>query len=175
MESGTRSSEGSVRYEGAASVLPLEGNDVAQILVNDHQVIKRLLTGLAGVQQTAPRRSTLEQLKAALTIHNAMEENLIYPALASAAGKKHESQKLYKETAEADVLVFELDTMLKTGDESAFEATAKKLQAAVLEHIDDEENTMIPELRKHATPEQQELLARSVREFRSGISVRPAG
>ena len=171
MEPTVRSTEGSVRFEGGGGVLPTVGGDTAQIVINDHEVIKRLLGELTAAQQTTLRRTALEQLKAALTIHNAMEENLIYPALQSVAGKKHEAQKLYHETAAADVLVFELDTMLKTGDESTSEATAKSLQGAILEHIDDEESKMLPDLEKHATSDQQQLLTRSVREFRSKIAV----
>lgn len=151
------------------SALPVRGNDAIEILTNDHQTIKSLLSALTQATQPDRRKETLEQLKGALTIHNATEENLLYPALQVVAGKKSESQKLYHETAEADVLVFELDTMLKEGDDSGFSKTAEKLQSAVLEHIDDEENSAFPHLQKNAEPEQAQMLTQSVREFRSSI------
>ena len=151
------------------SALPVRGNDAIEILTNDHQTIKSLLSALTQATQPDRRKETLEQLKGALTIHNATEENLLYPALQVVAGKKSESQKLYHETAEADVLVFELDTMLKEGDDSGFSKTAEKLQSAVLEHIDDEESSAFPHLQKNAEPEQAQMLTQSVREFRSSM------
>lgn len=155
--------------QGDVGVLPVRGNDAIEILENDHQTIKALLATLAQPAQREQRKETLDQLKAVLTIHNATEENLIYPALNKVAGKKSEAQKLYHETGEADVLVFELDTMLKEGQDSDFTSKAQKLQEAVLEHIEDEEGSAFPHLREHASPEQARSLSDSVREFRGAI------
>ena len=149
------------------SELPMRGNDAIQILTNDHQTIKSLLSSLTQGTGMDGRRQTLERLKAALTIHNATEENLLYPALQVVAGKKSESQKLYHETAAADVLVFELDTMLKEGDDSGFTKKADKLQASILEHIEDEEQKAFKELQEKAEPQQAQMLTQSVREFRA--------
>ncbi len=155
------------------SPLPVRGNDAIEILTNDHEIIKSLLTGLTQATQTAQRKDALEQLKAALTIHNATEENLVYPALEKVAGKKSESQHLYHETAAADVLVFELDVMLKEGNDSNFSAKAGKLREAILEHIEDEEGSAFADLQKHAQPQQAQMLTNSVREFRSALRFNP--
>jgi len=165
---GTSSSVPTVSGEFEA-----RGGDAVEILVNDHTNIKALLQQLTQTHDDAMRIRTLEQLKGLLTVHNATEENLVYPALALVAGKKSESLHLYHETAAADMLVFELDTMLKEGDTSKFEATAKSLQKAVLEHIDDEEQKAFPHLQKHAEPQQAQLLTQSVREFRSSLTYKP--
>jgi hemerythrin superfamily protein len=155
--------------------LPARGNDAIEILINDHNVVKSLLTQLTQARETTQRQSALEQLKAALTVHNATEENLVYPALDKVAGKKWESQRLYHESAEADVLIFELDTMLKEGDEGEFARRSEKLRDAILEHIDDEENSAFPHLRENADPRQAQMLTESVREFRSALRFAPSG
>ena len=144
----------------------VQGGNAIEILLNDHTTIKQLLTRLVQSQETQQRTQVLEQLKGILTLHNAVEENLVYPALNKVAHKKSESMKLYNETAEADVLLFELDTMLKTGATEEFEAKAKKFQGAVLEHIEDEEEKAFPHLRDGADPSQQAMLTKSVHEFR---------
>jgi len=151
------------------SPLPVRGKDAVEILLNDHTVLRDMLTRLTQATQTQQRQQVMEQLKGALTIHNATEENLVYPALREVAGKKAESQHLYQETAEADVLVFQLDTMLKEGNDTEFDTTARKLQDAVLEHMDDEENKAFPQLQKGAEPQQTQMLTDSVREFRSAF------
>src|ERR1035441_10701631 len=85
--------------------LAARGSDAIEILVNDHQVIKGLLTQLtSGAIET--RKDTLDQLKGVLTIHNATEENLVYPALAVVGGNKSDSEQLFHETAAADTAVF---------------------------------------------------------------------
>lgn len=143
-----------------------QGGDAIEILLNDHTTIKQLLARLVQARETQQRSQVLEQLKGLLTLHNAVEEALVYPALNAIAHKKSESMKLYNETAEADVLLFEIDTMLKTGAAEEVEAKVKKFQEAVLEHIQDEEEKAFPHLRNGADSSQQEMLTQSVREFR---------
>jgi hemerythrin superfamily protein len=151
--------------------LPTKGGDAVEILMNDHKLIKGLLERLTSAVDNAERKSALEELKAALTIHNATEENLVYPAIERIARKKAEAQHLYHETAEADVVVFELDSMLKEGrgEEDAFAVTAEKLRGAVLEHIEDEEKKAFVHLRDGADEEQTESLTHSVKQFRSAL------
>ncbi|HET7815599.1 MAG TPA: hemerythrin domain-containing protein [Candidatus Baltobacteraceae bacterium] len=142
--------------------------DAVQELINEHQTIKGLLERLESSTGTEAT-SILEQLKGILTVHNAVEENLVYPALRVVANKKSESLKLYGETAEADTLIFEIDTMLKEGATAEFSKRVKKLHAAVLEHIDDEESKAFKHLQDNAEPAQTQQLNESVREFRSKL------
>ena len=149
--------------------LPVRGEDAVEILLNDHEVLRQMLQQLTQTSKASQRKQTLEELKGALTIHNATEENLVYPALREIARKKAESQHLYQETSEADVLVFQLDTLLKEGEDDAFTETAEKLQAAILEHMDDEENSAFPHLREKAEADQAEMLTDAVRQFRGAL------
>jgi hemerythrin superfamily protein len=145
------------------------GLDALDILMNDHVAIKGLVTDLAGATDSARRKDIFAQLKAVLTIHNATEENLVYPALQMVAGEKQESEELYRETGVADVAVFELDAMLQNGEESDFGAKAMKLRDAVFAHIEGEETNAFPHLREKASPEQTEALTQAVRDFRGAF------
>lgn len=150
------------------TLLPVRGNDAVEILLNDHQVIKTLLRELT--EATGPQREqVLEQLKGVLTIHNATEESLVYPALNKVAGSKLESQHLYHETAEADTMLFELDSMLKERDQSDFAARAQKFADAVRHHIEEEEQKAFPRLQENADARHSELLAQSVKTFRKSL------
>lgn len=137
-------------------------------------MIKGILNDLAAAKDSQSRKQILEKAKPVLTVHNATEENLVYPALQKIAGQKRESEHLYQETAQADVLVFELDIMLKTGDDASFVETAEKLRDAVFEHIEDEETTAFPELQEKASVEQSESLTGAVREFRATLGSQPS-
>jgi hemerythrin superfamily protein len=151
------------------SQLPVRGNDAVEILINDHESVRGMLDMFTRAESTQDRRALLEQLKAALTIHNATEENLVYPAIAKVAGKKAEASKLYHETAEADMLIFEIDTMLKEGEDKNFATQAEKLQGAILEHMEDEEEKAFPHLQEKAEPQQAQMLTDSIREFRNAF------
>ena len=156
------------------SLLPVRGDDAVEILENDHEVIKELLTKLT-TATNSKRAEVLELLKGVLTIHNATEENLVYPAIQKVAGSKLESQHLYHETAEADVLFFELDGLLKEGNDEEFARKALKFQEAVLHHIDEEENKAFPRLEENADPQNAANLASSMREFRSSLHFETKG
>ncbi len=156
-----------------ANLLPLRGSSVHEILENDHEIIKGLLTSLTRAAGTEQRVQILERLKGALTIHNAMEESLIYPALDKVAGHKFETLKLYNETASADILVFQIDTLLKEGDDAKFADKAEKLQSAVFKHIEAEEESALPHLEKGADSDQSQMLLESVREFRGALRFTP--
>ena len=151
-----------------STLLPARGNNAVEILENDHQVIKGLLNELVSASHSQ-RSSVIKKLVGVLTIHNATEENLVYPAINKVAGSKVESQHLYHETADADVALFELDSMLKEGDDTEFEAQAKRFQEAVLHHIDEEEHKAFPRLNENADAAHSEMLAESVRQFRHAL------
>jgi hemerythrin superfamily protein len=150
------------------TILPVRGDDAVEILRNDHQVIKSLLTELTS-EPPQERKRVFDQLVGVLTIHNATEENLVYPAINKLGGSKEESQHLYHETADADVLAFELDALLKAGDVSQFNVKAEKFQEAVLAHIEEEENNALPRLLEIGDPRKVEELAEAVRTFRKSL------
>jgi hemerythrin superfamily protein len=151
--------------------LPARGGDAVEILIADHEVIKKLLDQLVDATTPARRKSTLEQLKGVLTIHNATEENLVYPALAVIAHRKMQSHHLYHETADADVLVFKIDQALQSAEDVDFQKLAFEFRDAVLEHIEDEENSAFPKLQEHAEPAEMKSLTKNVRDFRGKIHV----
>jgi hemerythrin superfamily protein len=150
------------------TLLPARGNDAVEILTNDHDVIKTLLNDLTTADGSR-RREVVEQLVGVLTLHNATEENLVYPAIDKLAGSKLESQHLYHETAEADTLLFELDSMLKERDDSRFADKAEKFADAVRHHIEEEEGKAFPRLRENTDSKSRMLLAESVKKFRNSL------
>jgi hemerythrin superfamily protein len=147
----------------------VNGTTAFSILLNDHHIIKRLLAQLTQVDEPLAATQTLEQLRAALTIHNATEENVIYPAISQVAGKHMTSQHLYHETAAADMLMFEIDELLRQGDLAKMRIKAETLQAAVTDHIQDEEESAFPVLQRHCNAEQAKALTESVQKMRSSF------
>jgi hemerythrin superfamily protein len=149
------------------------GLDALDILMNDHASIKGLLTDLVNATENERRKDILAQLKGVLVIHNATEENLVYPALAKIAGDQPAAEELHRETGVADVAIFELDALLQAGEEPDFGDKVVTLRDAVLAHIETEETTAFPHLREKATPEEGEALTQAVRDFRNALRFEP--
>ena len=147
------------------------GNDAVEILENDHRRIKELLAQLVEASGDDARTGVLDELKALLTVHNASEENLIYPAVRVLAKRRSESETLYHQQDEAKVAVWELDMLAE--DDRDFEARATKLQAAVHAHIAKEEETEFPKLREAAGEEAMEELTAALRELRGALHFNP--
>jgi hemerythrin superfamily protein len=150
------------------TLLPARGDDAVEILLNDHRVIRGLLDEL-GETAKGKLNDILECLKGVLTIHNATEENLIYPALNKAAGSRLEAQHLYHETAEADTLMFEISTALAEGDEEELSARIQSFVDAVRHHMDEEERKALPRLRENVEAPDRKRLTDSVKKFRSAM------
>ncbi len=143
--------------------VPTVGNDAIEILINDHQRIKQLLSELTDGSR-AQRSAVLQTLKETLTVHNATEETLVYPAIRELAGRKMHATELYHETSEADVMLWKLSMMPPDGDE--FGATAAQARAAIEKHIGSEEDSEFAKLRDSADSAQQLKLASEVKKFR---------
>src|SRR5579862_5416937 len=107
--------------EIATIPLPVHGPTIVEILKHDHQVIARLLADLTTAKTTESRGHALISLRAALVVHNSTEELFVYPALATIARRKADSQHLYHDTAAANVLMFDLEVSLQNGNDSEFD------------------------------------------------------
>ena len=156
------------------TIAPAQGATAVDILVNDHRTIKDLLRTLVENTSRESRMQCLKELQGVLTVHNATEENLIYPALNKIGKKMFESLHLYYETANADITAFEIDTMLKEGaDDDKIQAKVEKFRDAILEHIDDEESKAFPHLQDAADAAETQQLNQAVQAFRGSISFEP--
>jgi hemerythrin superfamily protein len=158
----------------AAEKLASETGDAFAALDRDHEVIKNLLAELVQPGDRRLRRTMLNRLKTALAIHNATEESLIYPATRVLAGRKDRSDRLYRETAEADVLLFEIDSLREHLDDPHFDESATKRRDAIVAHIDDEEATVFPDLMERLGADGCKRLSQSVREFRGSFEPHPS-
>jgi hemerythrin superfamily protein len=137
-------------------------------LVHDHQVIRGYLDTLRR-GNLGDDRPTLEALKKLLALHNAIEENLVYPALAKLVGREDQAMELFHETAEADLLVFTLSQAAEQDDETAFKATLTDLIAAISDHVELEETRAFPALQA-APPGVQQHLANQILQFKTAVT-----
>lgn len=134
-------------------------------LKHDHRAIETLLERLVS-GSPGMRLSTLEELKKVLAMHNAIEENLVYPALAEVAARREEAMELFHETAEANLLVFAAQRALDARDDATFVSSVTQLRRAVLGHIRTEEDDAFP-LLSRAPAAEVKALGTQILQFRN--------
>jgi len=149
-------------------------SDAFAVLKHDHEVVKNLLSELVQPGDRTLRRTMLNRLKAALAVHNATEESLIYPATQVLAGDKERSERLYRQTAEADVLLFEIDALREDRDDPAFDEKVAKVRDAIVAHMDEEETAVFPQLMERLGVDGCKRLSQSMREFRGAFEPHPS-
>jgi hemerythrin superfamily protein len=126
------------------------------LLVNEHFAVKQLLTQLP-TTTGSERVQLLEAIKNALIVHNASEENVIYPAIKYLADRPQHANTLYHQQDDAQVLVWELTQLVANDD--LFVQKAEKLRDAILAHVQQEEEHEFPRLQELPADAQARLNA----------------
>jgi hemerythrin-like domain-containing protein len=116
--------------------------DALALLERDHRRMEELLKqGEDTTAQAVQRRSELlETITRELTVHEMLEEKILYPALKAHPEGKDLALEGYQEHHVADVLMKELHEMPR--DDERWGAKFKVLQENLEHHIDEEEGPM---------------------------------
>jgi hemerythrin-like domain-containing protein len=118
-------------------------NDPIALLKHDHREAAAMLKTLADSKPGATRRKTTQKLVAALTLHMAIEEELIYPLIEQRIGKDEEQEAETEHTLARDGL----SKMTELVDEGGFGAAVAMVTAGIRHHVKEEETELFPELK----------------------------
>ncbi|SAK47934.1 hemerythrin domain-containing protein [Caballeronia ptereochthonis] len=124
--------------------------DALDILEADHRAVEQLFDAFdRAPHDDLERKATLVQRACELlSIHSIVEEELLYPAARQALGgaKVIDVDEAYVEHFLVKTLI-EKFANLKAGD-AGFDATFTVLKENVTHHVEEEESTLFPEVRK---------------------------
>ena len=118
-------------------------NDPIAILKKDHREAAALLKQLADSKPSATRRKTTETLVAALPLHMAIEEKLVYPLIEKRIGKDEEKEAEVEHGLARDGLA----KMTELVDVGGFGAAVAMVTAGIRHHVKEEETELFPELK----------------------------
>ncbi len=122
--------------EGDASV------DLFEMLKTDHRRVQELFSKFEKADKHA-RSSIAEEALAALEVHAAIEEELVYPAIAEIVEEEELVDEAKEEHHVAKLLIKELHK-IGAGDEK-FPTKFKVLGEIVRHHIEEEEGEIFPQ------------------------------
>ena len=175
-QKGTRTGKPSrVRGTAAAAVQRIAGsrpwaadeNDPIALLEADHRRLEELLESgeKTGARATGARTELLQVLTQALRVHERIEEEILYPALAPHTAARDVVLEGFEEHHVADVLVRELHELAK--DHERWGAKFKVLKENIAHHIEEEEGEMFPAARRVLSREQLQALGARMRQLKA--------
>jgi hypothetical protein len=141
--------------------------DAISILMSEHHAVKERFQQM--LQADGARRGEiLEEIKQMLAVHNASEENVIYPAVHSMAQRPMHARTLYHEQDDAEIALWDLAS-LEPGDPE-FVRKGSDLLDALLAHVKREEETEFRHLREDLAPDALAELTAEFHTFRAALA-----
>ena len=126
-------------------------NDVVELILKDHREVERLFEQLR--TDPASRPGSLPVLTTLLFAHSRAEESEVYPVVADEVGAAEHVEHSQEEHVEADELLAKL---AETDPESADFLTAlEEVVKAVSHHIEEEEETVLADMRSGLSEERR--------------------
>jgi len=141
------------------------------IIKGDHEKVKDLFDRFKEAKSLAAKKKIAAEAIMELKIHATIEEELFYPAVRKAIGKKVMNEA-DEEHHVAKVLIAELETM--TGKEDHYEAKFTVLAENVRHHIKEEESDMLPKARSLSVNMEtlgQKILVRKQQLMKNGVAI----
>jgi predicted transposase YdaD len=130
----------------AQRIYPLdEPDDAIATLKADHQRVRDLFQTYEHTRDPHLKQQIVSQMFVALELYTLLEETVFYPAFTEET--EQEGEALGKEAREEYHRVRELIAALRTCDaeDVACEPRFRELMDAVSQHVEDEENAMLPQ------------------------------
>jgi hemerythrin-like domain-containing protein len=118
------------------------------MLTDDHSAVKKLLSELETTTERGvkTREELFTRIKADLTVHEIIEEEIFYPALKEHPKAKDIVLEGYEEHNVVDTLMSELSAL--PFDHESWGAKAKVMQENIEHHIEEEEGEMFKKARQ---------------------------
>jgi hypothetical protein len=141
--------------------------DALALLERDHRRLQDLLKqGEDTTEGAAPRRTALlDTITAELTVHEMIEEKILYPALKAHPQGKDLALEGYQEHHVADLLIRELHDLAR--DDERWGAKFKVLKENLEHHIDEEEGPMFRTARGLFSREELQALGSQMRKMKA--------
>ena len=120
------------------------------LLKTDHATVKKMFEkeGKLTKKDGEKKASLFNQIKAALEVHAAIEEEIFYPAVKKARSQyvKDEAREGYEEHKQIKTLLAEIASI--TPADETYDMKMKVLKEDVEHHVKDEEGEMFPDAKK---------------------------
>ena len=127
--------------------------DIIQLILADHKPLKKLIKIMKNSdKEMSERQAAFEEFAPLLTVHAKPEEQTMYVFMKDEEELREEGFEGDVEHALADQL---LEEIKRTEDEDLWGARVKVLAELVEHHIEEEEEELLPDFKKHSDVSQR--------------------
>ena len=121
--------------------------DAIQLLKDDHDMMKEMLTELDSTTErgTKTREALFAKVREELTVHEAIEEEIFYPALKEHPKAKELVLEAYEEHGVVDMIMAEIEGV--PFDDERWGAKFTVMKENIEHHIEEEEKEMFKQAR----------------------------
>ena len=136
--------------------------DAMKLLKDDHGKVKKMLEELEATTERGvkTRRDLFTKLKQELMVHEAIEEEIFYPALKSHPKTKEITLEAYEEHHVVDMVMAEIEGV--AFDDETWGAKFMVMKENLEHHIEEEEGEMFKQARQVFAREELEQLGGSM-------------
>jgi iron-sulfur cluster repair protein YtfE (RIC family) len=155
--------------------VPVAGIDAVTLLETDHRSVDRLFREYEALTETAgpsARRQPVERMIRELSVHAAIEEQVLYPTVSEEIqGGVAMEAEAREEHQQAKETLRRLDQMDPVGPD--FDSSVRQLIRDVRHHVQEEEGEMFPMLRMALGQERLTALGARMQEAKRTAPTRP--
>jgi hemerythrin superfamily protein len=146
--------------------------DVIDVLTADHRDVTALIGEIWSVRDPMVRRDLTDTAISELVRHAVAEEMYVYPAMRKhLPGGDKAVEHDVEEHKQLERTMKELEGLEVSSTD--FDATLRRLEEVLADHVQDEESEQFPELRQHIPREQLIDLAEKVEKAKKLAPTRP--
>ena len=140
------------------------------LLKKDHAKVKALLSELESTTERGvqTRQRLFAEIKAELTVHETIEEEIFYPELKAHPKAKDIVLEAYEEHNVVDTLMGELSSL--SVEDETWGAKAKVMQENIEHHIEEEEGEMFDKAEQVFDETELEDLGRRMAERKESVT-----
>ena len=135
--------------------------DVLKFLEDEHDEVKQVFKKLEQAEGASATR-LWNQLKSMLTLHEELEETYFYPQLKEERNTEDLVLESYEEHHVMDVLIEEISQLEPSAEN--WQAKIKVLQENTEHHIEEEEGSLFPKVRKIWDTRKREEVGRQMQQ-----------
>jgi hemerythrin superfamily protein len=147
--------------------------DLVHIIQAEHRQVERLFERFEGAVRSGDQReqaTVARQVVRDLSLHAAVEEQVLYPALVR-AGAAAERLDALEDHHAVKVALSEIEAM-RPGQER-FAAKVRVVEKSVRRHVEEEESTLLPRLRERLEDHELQRLGAEFEALRRSAPTRP--
>ncbi|HEY3353667.1 MAG TPA: hemerythrin domain-containing protein [Polyangia bacterium] len=148
--------------------------DAITIIKNDHRIVENLFKQFENLDGRSPeqKQQIVTQLVKELSVHSAIEEQVLYPAVRDAIPA--ENDEVLQALEEHHVVKWELDEIedMKPTDER-YDAKVNVLIQNVRHHVEEEESEILPMLADQLTPAQLDQIGDKLQQAKKVAPTHP--